>query len=60
MLCFLLWCLCWPLVIAGHYVLMVRFVGVQYSAEALPRISKMTGAVYVVVGLMLYLHALVA
>lgn len=55
MLYFLLWCLLWPLVVAGHYLIMVRHVGVHYSAEALPRIAKTVGAVYVIVGLMLYL-----
>ena len=58
MLYFLLWCLFWPLVVAGHYLIMVRHVGVAYAPEALPRISKVIGGVYVTVGLMLYLHAL--
>ena len=57
MLYFFLWCLLWPLAVAGHYALMVRHVGVQYAPEALPRISRVIGAIYVVVGLLIYLHA---
>ena len=60
MLYFLLWVLFWPLVVAGHYVLMVRYVGVHYDAQALPRLSKTISAVYVVVALLLSLHALLA
>ena len=59
MLYFLLWCLLWPLAVAGHYAMMTRAVGVVYTPEAFPRMAKVVAAVYVVVALMLYLHALI-
>lgn len=53
MLYFLIWCLLWPLVVALHYVLMVRFVGIEYDQTALVRMSKAVAGVYLAVGLVL-------